>query len=152
MQKDIWSFFEVLFIFLGFGWLFVCFCFLGPHLRHMEVPRLGVKSELQLLAYTIATATEDPSHICNLHHSSWQCQILNPVSEARDRTHNLMDTSRILFHCVMTGTLKVLFIIAKIGNKNVYQWHTQLIGYYKIKKRNGKRHHICYGVISMIYG
>ena len=23
-----------------------CFCFLGPHLWHMEVPRLGVKSEL----------------------------------------------------------------------------------------------------------
>ena len=33
------------------------FCFvLGLHLRHMEVPRLGVESELQLLAYTaIAT-------------------------------------------------------------------------------------------------
>ena len=28
------------------------FFFLGPHLRHMEVPRLGVKWELQLLAYT----------------------------------------------------------------------------------------------------
>ena len=28
-------------------WLFVCFLvFLGPHLRHMEVPRLGVKTEL----------------------------------------------------------------------------------------------------------
>ena len=28
--------------------------FLGPHPQHMEVPRLGVKSELQLLAYTAA--------------------------------------------------------------------------------------------------
>ena len=27
---------------------------LGPHLQHMEVPRLGVKSELQPLAYTTA--------------------------------------------------------------------------------------------------
>ena len=26
------------------------FCFLGPQVRHMEVPGLGVKSELQLLA------------------------------------------------------------------------------------------------------
>ena len=34
-----------------------------------EVPRLGVKSELQLLAYATATATWDPSHVCN-HHSS----------------------------------------------------------------------------------
>ena len=28
--------------------------FLGPHLRHMEVPKLGVESELQLLAYATA--------------------------------------------------------------------------------------------------
>ena len=42
------------------------FFFLGPHLRHMEVPRLGVESELQLLAYTTATATQDPSHITSI--------------------------------------------------------------------------------------
>ena len=34
--------------------------FLGPHLQHMEVPRLRVELELQLLAYTTATATPDP--------------------------------------------------------------------------------------------
>ena len=34
----------------------VCFCFfLGLHLQHMEVPRLGVESELQLPAYATAT-------------------------------------------------------------------------------------------------
>ena len=38
--------------------LFV-FCCLGPHLQYMEVPRLGVKAELQLPAYTTATATRD---------------------------------------------------------------------------------------------
>ena len=31
------------------------FFFLGPYLRHIEVPRLGVESELQLLAYATAT-------------------------------------------------------------------------------------------------
>ena len=31
--------------------------------QHMEVPRLGVELELQLLAYTTATATWDPSHL-----------------------------------------------------------------------------------------
>ena len=36
------------------------FCFLGLHLQHMEVPRLGVKLELQLPAYTTATAMQDP--------------------------------------------------------------------------------------------
>ena len=41
--------------------------FLGPYLRHMEVPRLGIKSELQLLAYTTATAMPDPSRVCKLH-------------------------------------------------------------------------------------
>ena len=43
--------------------LFTFFCFLGPHLQHMEVPRLEVESELQLLAYTTAMATRDPSHL-----------------------------------------------------------------------------------------
>ena len=38
-----------------FIYLFI-FVFLGPHPRHMEVPRLGVKSEPQLRAYTTATA------------------------------------------------------------------------------------------------
>ena len=69
--------------------------FLGPHPRHMEVPRLVVESELYPLAYTTATATQDSSHVCDLHHSSWQCQILNPLSEARDQTCSLMVPSQI---------------------------------------------------------
>ena len=36
--------------------LFCFVAFLGPNLWHMEVPRPGVESELQLLAYTTATA------------------------------------------------------------------------------------------------
>ena len=59
-----------------FFFLFPFFVFLGPHLQHMEVPRLGVELELQLLAYTTATAKPDPSHICNIHHGSGQCWIL----------------------------------------------------------------------------
>ena len=35
--------------------------FLGPYLQHMEDPRPGGELELQLLAYTTATATPDPS-------------------------------------------------------------------------------------------
>ena len=50
----------------------------------MEVPRLGVKLELQLLAYTTTTAMQDPSHICNLHSSLRQRQFLNLLCEARD--------------------------------------------------------------------
>ena len=35
--------------------------------RHMEVPRLGVKSELQLPVYATDTAMQDLSHVCDLH-------------------------------------------------------------------------------------
>ena len=69
---------------------FVLFCFLGLHLQHMKVPRLGVVSELQLQAYTTATATQDLSWVCDLHHlhrRSKQHRILTPPSEARDWTH-----------------------------------------------------------------
>ena len=51
--------------------------FLGLHLQHMEVPRLGVESELQLPASTTATATQDPGCVCHLHLSSRQRRILN---------------------------------------------------------------------------
>ena len=62
----------------------------------MEVSRLGVKSELQLLAYTAATAMPDPSCICKLHCSLRQRWILNPLSEARDLTCILMGASLFL--------------------------------------------------------
>ena len=55
--------------------LFFVFLF-RAHLKHMEVPRLGVELELKLLAYTTATATLDPSPICHLHHSSGNARSL----------------------------------------------------------------------------
>ena len=72
----------------------------------MEVSRLGVKLELQLLTHATATAIamQDLSHISDLPHSSWQRQIPDLLSEARDRTCILMDTSRIHFHCATMGT------------------------------------------------
>ena len=70
----------------------------------MEVPKLGVKSEQHLLVYTTATATQDLSRIFNLHHRSEQCQIPNPLGEARGGIHILMDTGQTPFHCATTGT------------------------------------------------
>ena len=61
----------------------------------MEVPRLGGELELQLLAYTTATATQDPSCLCDLHLSSRQYKVFNPLSEVRDQTHILMDTTQV---------------------------------------------------------
>ena len=93
---------------LGFSFSF--FVFLGPH--HLEVLRLAVELELSPLAYTTATATPDPSHICNLHNSSCQHRIVNPLSEARDWTCIFMDTSQICFRWATMGTpVFVLFLI-----------------------------------------
>ena len=80
----------------------------------MEVPRLGVESELQLLAYTIGTGMQDPSHIFDLHHSSQQCQIFNPLNETRDQTHNLMVPSQIRFHFTMTWSSHMFFFFLNI--------------------------------------
>ena len=90
---SLWGFL-VLFIYL------FIYCFLGLHAWHVEVPRLGIES-----AYTTATATWDPSRICDLYHSSWQRQIPNPLNEARDQTCIRMDTSQIHFHCATRALL-----------------------------------------------
>ena len=82
--------------------LFLIFFSLEPLLRHMEVPRLGVNSEVQLLARAIATP--DPSLICEFYCSLWQCQILNLLSKARDWTCILMDSSRVLNHWATVET------------------------------------------------
>ena len=57
----------------------------------MEVPRLRVDLELHLLAYTTATAMQDPSYVCDLY-ISWQYQILSSLSKSRDQTRVLMGT------------------------------------------------------------
>ena len=59
----------------------------------MEVPRLGIKLELQLLAYATATATRDPSMIYTTAHG-----LPDPLNDARDQTCVLMDASQIRFH------------------------------------------------------
>ena len=79
------------FIFFFYLKIFIVF-FGGSHLRRMEIPGLGVQSELQLPAYTTATAMPDPSHICDLH-------------------RNLMVPSRIRFCCATTGTPRTVTLL-----------------------------------------
>ena len=65
-----------------FFFFFFFFCFLGLHTHMWRFPARG---------RIRATAA-------GLHHSSRQRQILiNPLNDARDRTHNLMVPSRIHF-------------------------------------------------------
>ena len=70
---------------------------LGPLSWHMEVPRLGVESELQLLPCVTDSVTWDLNGICDLHHCSQQ-------RKARDRTCILTDASGICFHHATMGT------------------------------------------------
>ena len=62
------------------------FSFLGPHLQHMEVPRLVINLELYLPAYTTSRATRDLNCIYNLYHL--QCQILIPLSSGIKPTYS----------------------------------------------------------------
>lgn len=57
-----------------------------------KIPGLGIKLELQLLACATATIILDLSCICDLCHSLWQLQTLNPLSETKVQTPDLMDT------------------------------------------------------------
>ena len=75
---------------------FYFFVFLASYLQHMEIPRLRVKLVPQPLAYTTAIATPDLSPICDLCSCLRQHWILNPLSETRNQTQILMDTSWVL--------------------------------------------------------
>ena len=79
-----------------FFFFFFFFGFLGQRPQHMEVPRLGVELELELPAYTTATATPDPScvRICAAHRNAGS---FNPLSETRDCIHVLTDTSQFCY-------------------------------------------------------
>ena len=75
-------------VFIYLIFIFCLFCPFRAAPVAYEGSQAGVASELLLLAY--ATATRDPSCSFDLHHSSQQCRILNPLSEATNRTLNLM--------------------------------------------------------------
>ena len=92
----------------------------------MEVPRLAVELELQQPAHTTATAMHDPSLICNLHCSSWQCRILNSLSRAKDQTFVLMDASQVHFRWATTGThWNKFFLKSIISNLEVHLLNVQ---------------------------
>ena len=104
--------------------LFVCFVFFSTELTACGDIQARVKWELQLLVYTTATAMQDPSRVCDLLHSSWQHQILNPPSKARDRTCVLMDASQIRFPWTTTGTPRTtLKTVSHPKRPFFFPWH-----------------------------
>ena len=61
--------------------------FLGPHPRHMKAPRLGIKSELQLLA-SATGAMWDLSHVCDLWPTPQLMAMLDPWPTERGQGLN----------------------------------------------------------------
>ena len=56
----------------------------------------------------------DPSLVWDLHHSSQQRQILNPLSKARNQTLIVVDTSWNRFHYTTMGTPENSFLLFKL--------------------------------------
>ena len=72
--------------------LLLLFCFLGPHLQHMEFPRLVVVIE----AAGASLSKTGSECVCGLYHSSLRHQIPDPLRKAKDQTCILMDSSQII--------------------------------------------------------
>ena len=88
----------------------------------MEVPRLGVESELwpPAAAYATARAMWYPSSVFDLHRSSQQPWIPNPLSEAKDQTRILVETSQICFHCTTVEiSIKIFFKMFKFQDYEI---------------------------------
>ena len=73
------------------------FFFQGCIQQHMEVHRLRSEWSYSCRPTPTTIAMPDLSHICDLHHSSWQCQILNPLRPGTEPV-----SSRILVRFIST--------------------------------------------------
>ena len=108
--------------------LFVCLFFVFCLFRAIPVAYgsswARVELELQLLATAIVTAAQDWSRICDRYHSLWQWWMLNHLSEARDQTWVLMNSSRVhnLLSHNGTSLREHLDCCRMTGSHS--QWHT----------------------------
>ena len=87
--------------------------------------RPGIKPTsiwILVAAYTTVMATSDPSSICDLRCSLWQHQTLNPLSEARNPTWVIMDTSWVL-NCWATMGTPQFFNIVTFYSSALTQWN-----------------------------
>ena len=69
----------------------------------------------------------DPSQVFNLHHSSWQQWIPDPLNKARDQTHIFMDTSQICFCCTTMGLLKGLSCSRNLRQVLITRFHQKYL-------------------------
>ena len=70
-------------IYCRYYWAFTLFSLFFVFCPFRAAPTAyGGSQHRGLIRAIAATAMSDPSHVCDLHHSSWQQWILNPLSEA----------------------------------------------------------------------
>ena len=92
--REIILFYFILFYFILFYFILLSFCLLRA------APMAYGSSQARSLIRAVAAS---------LFHSSRQCQILNPLSEAKDQTGNLMVPSRICFCSTTIGSMRNSF-------------------------------------------
>ena len=98
----------------------------------MEVPRLEAESELQLQAYTTASAIPDPSCICDLCHSCGNARFL---AKARNSTCTLMDTSWVLNPLSHSrNSESALLLKAQVVTVGHLDGSSELSSYFKVCK------------------
>ena len=71
-------------------------------------------SQARSLTRATATATWDPSHVCELHHSSRQHRILNPLSRAGVELTTSWFLVRFINHWATTGTSTSKFSVTNL--------------------------------------
>ena len=103
IQKLLFLTFVVYFLIFSlalFGYSFSNLFFLFPSLFRAAPVAYGgsqargwIRAAAAGLSHSLSNSGSEPCS--DLHHSSWQCWILNPLNEARDQTHNLVDITQV---------------------------------------------------------
>ena len=100
-----------LYSYLQNEYIFTFFAFKGRTRSIWKFPSQGSNQSYSCwpIPTATATATWDPSCICNLHHSSQQHWILNPLRKARDR-NRVMDTNLVCYPLSHDGNFQNEYI------------------------------------------
>ena len=85
----------------------IFFFFLGPHPLHVEVPRST--GQIGAIAASHSHSCSSPGSEPHIYTTTYG-QILNPLSEARDGTCVLTDTSQLRHRQATTGTSDLSFL------------------------------------------
>ena len=86
-----------------FIYLFIAISWAAPVAYGSSQARGQIRAIAAGLCHSHSHVGSELQSATYLHHSSWQHGILNTLSEARDRTRILKDTSWVLYHWTTTG-------------------------------------------------